>query len=173
MIEFSYAISRDATGDHIVTIQNPDLGMGGDSFINAHPFANILFAIDDPGAIIRIPTGACCVENGCIADGIYEIECNALGGSFNEGLDCNTLCLYGDITSPAGLCIPDCNGMGSDVDFDDVLCALNGFTLAADCPCGDIFGEGATPCEPNGVINFDDILAVLNAFEGNAPCPCG
>ena len=46
--------------------------------------------------------------------------------------------VYGDITSAAGLCIPDGNCLAGDVDFDDVLCALNGFALPADCPCADI-----------------------------------
>ena len=38
------------------------------------------------------------------------------------------------LTSPADRCIPDCTGMGSDIDFDDVLSALVGFTLLTDCP---------------------------------------
>ena len=88
MTEFSYAISTDAHGDHGVTIQNLDVGAGGDSFIRAQPLANILFSFDDPGAIIRISTGACCGEFGCISDGINEAECAALGGLFNEGTDC-------------------------------------------------------------------------------------
>ncbi|MCH8252051.1 MAG: hypothetical protein IID36_06325, partial [Planctomycetes bacterium] len=90
-----------------------------------------------------------------------------------SGDDCSmncTPCLYGDITS-ASLCVPTCTGVGTDVDFDDVLCALNGFALAADCPCADIAGAVETPCIPDGVINFDDILAVLNAFAGDSTCP--
>ncbi|MCH7704777.1 MAG: hypothetical protein IIB61_06675 [Planctomycetes bacterium] len=142
MTEFSYAISLDATGDHGVAIQNPDLddGFGGDSYIRAEPFANLPFAIDDLGAIIRV---------------------------------CDSQCLYGDITStPELICVPNCTGLGSDVSFDDVLCALNGFALAADCPCADIAGPTGALCIPDGVINFDDILAILTAFAGDSACPC-
>ena len=173
VMELSYAISLDAVGDHGLTAQNPDMGMGGDSFVHAEPLANIPFAWFDPGAIIRIPAGACCGGNGCIADGINEAQCDALGGSFSAGAVCNTQCLYGDITSVFGLCEPDCTGEESDIDFDDILCALNGFASFEDCPCADVFGGIATPCVPNGIIDFDDVLAVLDAHTGNPTCPCG
>ncbi|MCH7704384.1 MAG: hypothetical protein IIB61_04660, partial [Planctomycetes bacterium] len=88
-----------------------------------------------------------------------------------EGLTVLT-CLWGDITSFLGLCVPACTGAGTDVDFDDVLCALDGFANAAVCPCADIKGPPEpTPCEPNGVIDFDDILTILNAFASNYDCP--
>lgn len=104
----------------------------------------------------------------------------ALGGVFQgDGSNCQspdvcaavcTPCPYGDITS-AIACVPNCMGDRAAVDFDDIVCALNGFTNAADCPCADVFGEGATPCEPNGTINFDDVLAILDAFAGVFACP--
>lgn len=85
--------------------------------------------------------------------------------------DC-ALCTYGDITTTAaGDCVPQCTGQASDVNFDDVLCALNGFARTAECPCADIAGAVETPCVPNGIIDFDDILAILNAFAGASTCP--
>ncbi|MCH7704009.1 MAG: hypothetical protein IIB61_02765 [Planctomycetes bacterium] len=83
--------------------------------------------------------------------------------------------IYGDITSTEGVCIPDGNGLTSDVTFDDVLCAIDGMTSPSDCPCADITGGAADPCGASGVIDFDDVLAVLDAFAGEAACPdsCG
>ena len=89
----------------------------------------------------------------------------------------NIDCLWGDITTTAGGdCVPQCTGAGTDVNFDDVLCALDGFAFPADCPCADIKGPpGPDTCAPNGVIDFDDILTILNAFSGtyDCPLPCG
>ena len=112
------------------------------------------------------------------ASGCTLLDCDILDGESpdenGDGVpdecDACTKCLYGDITS-ANLCEPNCTGVGTDVDFDDVLCALDAFTLTANCPCADIAGTVETPCIPNGVINFDDILAVLDAFGGNPACP--
>lgn len=83
--------------------------------------------------------------------------------------------IYGDITSTEGVCIPDGNGLTSDVTFDDVLCALDGMMSPSVCPCADITGGAGDPCTPNGVIDFDDVLAVVDAFAGEAECPdsCG
>jgi hypothetical protein len=65
--------------------------------------------------------------------------------------------LYGDVAPPGG------NGV---VNIDDILCLLNGFANAMNCPDGDI-----QPCGGNGTINLDDILAVLAAFSGTFACP--
>ena len=82
------------------------------------------------------------------------------------------MCAYGDITSTKGLCIPDCTCGPNDVNFDDILCALEGFLFPANCPCADIRGlPGPNECIGDGVIDFDDILTILNAFTGIYECP--
>ena len=62
----------------------------------------------------------------------------------------------------------DVNGDGI-VDFDDILCVLNGF--AGDFSVCSFEDVDIDPCGGNGTVDFDDILAVLNAF-GGAPDPC-
>ncbi|MCH8251649.1 MAG: hypothetical protein IID36_04280 [Planctomycetes bacterium] len=137
------------------------------------------------------PWGVCCPgDNSAAINGfLADIGCDATDDVFfpgeiaadHTGFLCpNPICnengggggnaVYGDITSFASLCVPDGNCQANDVDFDDVLCALGGFALAADCPCADIAGAIATPCVPNNVIDFDDILAILNAFGGSYAC---
>ena len=69
--------------------------------------------------------------------------------------------LFGDVAPLFGV-----------IDFDDILCILDGFADIAACPQGDIVGAGVAcpPFEANG-IDFDDVLAVLDTFGGNPPCP--
>lgn len=73
----------------------------------------------------------------------------------------------------------DANNDGGVVDFDDVLCALDGFagTFAGAC---SFFGADLEGGQTNVVIDFDDILGVLDAFAGSGyfdnpahvdPCP--
>ncbi|MCH8252761.1 MAG: hypothetical protein IID36_09955 [Planctomycetes bacterium] len=261
LTEAAYTASADASGDFGVTIQSPDLGDQGHSFLRAMNAANILFLFDDPGAVIHVVvdlcagvdcsdldndcndgvcdsgTGDCltvakedgtgctddmnectadeCIAGSCTHPGVEAgtacgdpsdtdcdnpDTCDASGACQNnaepngtpcdDGDDCteddqcvdrncvgliDLHCLWGDITNPngaGGFCNPECSGGGTDVDFDDVLCALEGFALVANCPCADIKGPpGDLACIPNLVIDFDDILTILNAFAGVYDCP--
>lgn len=92
--------------------------------------------------------------------------------------------LYGDL---------DYNGGESDVDVDDILCALSAFTgYFGDCPLerADVSpcqvptcvtdadcAEFGVPCQSGRchVLDVDDILAVIDAFSGFSACPnpCG
>ena len=80
-------------------------------------------------------------------------------------------CVHEDILVPFGDIFP-LGAPNGIVDFDDILCVLNGFANIEDCPDGDIVGLGNTcpPFTPNG-IDFDDVLADLDAFAGNPLCP--
>ena len=154
--EVAYTASLDARGDWGVTALNPDLGQGGDTFLRAEPFANIPFTFADPMAIISIPVAECFDGVQCIGE-LTKYEClvEQSGVSWEP--------LYGDIF-PLG------NPNGT-IDFDDVLCVLNGFANAADCPPADIIGfVGACPPENTNGIDFDDILSALDAFAGNPAC---
>lgn len=100
--------------------------------------------------------------------GVVPIQAATSSGDRNGGGAAGGDAVYGDITSAAALCIPDGNCEASDVDFDDVLCALNGFALPAACPCADINAGGG--CGGGNGIDFDDILAILESFAGNFTC---
>jgi hypothetical protein len=87
-------------------------------------------------------------------DGI-DNDCDAL-------LDCDdssecTLGVYGDL-----------DGDG-DVDVDDLLCMVYGYSNLSLCPSGDI-----DPCKPDGDIDVDDLLAIVFAYGGTYACahPC-
>ena len=92
--------------------------------------------------------------------------------------DDNDVCTGPDVCS-AGRCdgpynaklFADVAPIFGTVDFDDILCILDGFSDPALCPDGDIIGVGAV-CESgtNG-IDFDDVVAALDAFAGSAACP--
>ena len=81
-------------------------------------------------------------------------------GAFGD-VGCGETVLFGDVAPTIGV-----------IDFDDILCILDGFGDIAACPQGDIVGISSTcpPFEPNG-IDFDDVLAALDAFGGNPLCP--
>lgn len=51
-------------------------------------------------------------------------------------------------------------------DVSDLLCALDGFRNAAECPQGDI-----SPCGGDRKIDVGDVLAMLDAFAGIFACP--
>ena len=113
-----------------------------------------------------------CCEKVCAADPFccdskWDDQCAAEAAVLCACITCP----YGDITSTKGLCIPDCTGGPNDVNFDDILCVIDGFANMALCPCGDICGEGGDTCIPNGSIDFGDIIYALEAFAGNPPCP--
>lgn len=51
------------------------------------------------------------------------------------------------------------------VGFEDIFCALEGFSNPSNCPAADL-----APCTPDGRINLEDILAVIGAYLGFEPC---
>lgn len=113
-----------------------------------------------PGcALVNCCNTVCALDPFC-CDVLWDIDC-ADAALADPTCGCGS-CPYGDVAPIFGV-----------VDFDDVLCILDGFFHPANCPNGDIFGGAVAPCVPNGVIDFDDILAVLEAFSSNPPCPCG
>lgn len=155
--ELTYTASLDARGEWGVTIVNPDVGRGGNSYIRSEPLGNILFDFADPMAIISIPVAECFDGVQCLGE-LTKYEClvEQSGLSWDEHV-------YGDVF-PIG----NPNGV---VDFDDILCILNGFANEEDCPAGDIIGSvfECPPGNTNG-IDFDDILFALDAFAGNPAC---
>ncbi|MCH8253642.1 MAG: hypothetical protein IID36_14440, partial [Planctomycetes bacterium] len=73
----------------------------------------------------------------------------------------------------------DTNNSGGQVDFDDILCVLEGFAgnFAGAC---SYFGSDLEGSVPDNGIDFDDVLGALEAFSGAGyfdnpthvdPCP--
>ncbi|MCH8252669.1 MAG: hypothetical protein IID36_09480, partial [Planctomycetes bacterium] len=77
--------------------------------------------------------------------------------------------LVGNALSQPGLATTwlwaDANNSGGQVDFDDVVCILDGFAGAFAGPCS-FFGSDIEAGVTNVTIDFDDILAALDAFSG-------
>jgi hypothetical protein len=116
--------------------------------------------------------------NPCTTDSCAGAACQFANNSnpCDDGDSCtrNDLCsegacsgtvapvLYADIYPALG---------DLDVNLDDILCCLDGFSDFFLCPQGDIH-----PCPPNndGKIDLDDITSVLDTFAGFPPCedPC-
>ena len=123
-------------------------------------------------------------SDGVVDEGdlYFFAEC---AGHSGEGIDAGPGCRFADFDFDTDV---DCDdwlvfeslcgcSFGSDgdvdengaVDFDDILCVLNGFAGNFDvCPFDAV---DIVPCNGNAVIDFDDILAALEAFAGNPPCP--
>jgi len=80
--------------------------------------------------------------------------------------------LSGISTDENGNHIPDeCDVFGdvdgdADVDVDDILRVLGGFSDPEMFPEADI-----QPCGGNGIVDVDDILWILAAFAGENLCP--
>lgn len=67
----------------------------------------------------------------------------------------------------------DVNNSGPPVDFDDIICVLDGFAGGGLC---SLYNNDLVGVVPSGTIDFDDILATLEAFAGSSldiPDPCG
>ena len=92
-----------------------------------------------------------------LSGGDFEL----VGGFLVGGGGCGATVLFGDVAPRSGV-----------IDFEDILCVVDGFADISACPQGDIVGANTQcpPFEPNG-IDFDDILAVVDAFTGNPSCP--
>ena len=101
------------------------------------------------------PTGMPCATIVDCKDDLPNNACNH--ASCAAAVCAYTDATFGDVSTPS-------NG---NVDLDDILCLLAGFSSFANCPNGDI-----DPCAGNGLITIDDILQVLFAFAGGDPCNC-
>lgn len=101
------------------------------------------------------PIGTPCATTVDCKDDLLNDACNH--ASCAAAVCVYTSAVFGDVKTPP-------NG---NVDLDDILCLLAGFSSFANCPNGDI-----DPCAGNGLISIDDILQVLFAFAGGDPCAC-
>ncbi len=101
---------------------------------------------------IDISVIPCSADVQCLKASVCEItRCNT-GTCMDFAAD------YGDIIEP----------FSGVVQTSDILCAIDGFGVYANCPNADIFG-----CQVTGVpITTSDILAVVDAFGGADPCGC-
>ncbi len=122
--------------------------------------------------------GACCMLDGTCADGLLEVDCLALVGSYwGDGTICApSLCPF---PPPAACCFPD--GFCTDESPPDCL-GENGEPQAGTVCAGD--GDGdyldelcqvAAPCpwdcgNANGEVDVVDLLALLGHWGGPGPC---
>lgn len=89
----------------------------------------------------------------------------------DDSLDCT--CDYCTSSQCRQMTVPwgnaNCLGPANQVDLDDILCVLAGFSAFVDCPLGDVY-----PRDGNNIISLDDILGLLAAFGGSQNCtnPC-
>ncbi len=81
----------------------------------------------------------------------------SMSGGVVAAVSCGGCQLYGDVQPSFGNC---------DVNLDDILCVLAGFSQPFNCSASDV-----APCGGNDIINLDDILAILAAFSGDFLCP--
>ena len=59
----------------------------------------------------------------------------------------------------------DTNNSGGSVNFDDIVCVLDGFAGSYFSSCS-FTGADIEGTIPNAIIDFDDVLGVLDAFSG-------
>ncbi|MCH8253022.1 MAG: hypothetical protein IID36_11270 [Planctomycetes bacterium] len=79
----------------------------------------------------------------------------------SEAANAPTTC-GGEVTTwPWG----DTNNSGGTVNFDDVVCVLDGFAGSYFSSCS-FTGADIENTIPNAIIDFDDVLGVLDAFSG-------
>jgi len=109
--------------------------------------------------VCDLAIGVCAFNSvSCLTDA----DCPAGTCNPSTGL-CSCLCgdacqLYGDVDGGLGDC---------DVDVDDLLYVLDGFSDPASFPAADI-----EPCGGgDGDVDVDDLLAELDAFSGIYACP--
>ena len=91
----------------------------------------------------------------------YEAAADCGGAAVSVSIPATTW-FFGDVTNS-----------GPPVDFDDIICLLDGFAGSSSCT---LYSNDLVGFVPNGVIDFDDILATLDAFAGvlfEIPDPCG
>lgn len=101
---------------------------------------------------LEIPAGSCATAVSCFGSQ-RDNACNC--ASCDSGTCAFSCARYGN-TNCAG-----------NVDLNDILCTLSGFSGYTNCPDADI-----APCEGDGIIGLDDILGTLTAFSGGNPCGC-
>ena len=164
VIEYNFAISADATGDWGVTIENPDTGEGGDSFIRAEPLANILFSYNDPGAIIHI--GECAQDSDCddgnvCTDDTCDVDANCVFTNNTASCDDGDPCTVGD-TCGGGACQPG----GGALDCDDG----NGCTDdSCDPATGCVNANNTAPCDDGNPCTVDDTCGGGACISGLGP----
>ncbi|MCH7704373.1 MAG: exo-alpha-sialidase [Planctomycetes bacterium] len=97
----------------------------------------------------------------------YTVQVETPGGAVSEGTTAQTWNWA------------DTNDTGGPIDFDDIVCTLDGFSGSFFGGC-TFFGSDLEHAVTNVVIDFDDVLAVLDAFAGSEyldnplhtdPCP--
>ncbi|MCH8253365.1 MAG: hypothetical protein IID36_13030, partial [Planctomycetes bacterium] len=88
-----------------------------------------------------------------IPDTAYMIAAEGEGGTLSE-VAVATTWLWADVNNTRG-----------NVDFDDVLCVLDGFADAYFGACS-FFGSDIEGVVTNVTVDFDDILSTLDAFAG-------
>lgn len=126
-------------------------------------------------------TGENCVLRGSDSngDGIRDtFKCECALELCSDTLECDDLnvCTCDFCPIGLGLCQHgpiefgnvNCAGPPDQVDIDDILCVLRGFSNIRMCPNADLHPL----CMGNNIINLDDILMVIRAFGGEDPCGC-
>ena len=102
-----------------------------------------------------------------LPDTSYTVQVETPGGAVSEGTTAQTWNWA------------DTNDTGGPIDFDDIVCTLDGFSGEFFGGC-TFFGTDLENAVTNVVIDFDDVLAVLDAFAGTEyldnplhpdPCP--
>lgn len=115
-----------------------------------------------PSGIVQL------IDNPPLAQIINVTEAGCVGAAqCNDGEICTADTCDEGTCVHKGIVYGDVNESGN-VDLDDLLCVIAGFSDVAACPTADIAG-----CEANGVIDMDDILAIIGAFGGVDPCCSG
>lgn len=154
-------------GGYDLTWSTLDSGSHSSAVVNGYQLAGTIGQADagelSGGAYVlsggfwtdSAPTGTPCATTVDCKDDLPNDACNHANCA--AAVCVYTGASFGDVSAPS-------NG---NVDLDDILCLLAGFSSFANCPNGDI-----DPCAGNGLITIDDILKVLFAFAGGDPCGC-
>lgn len=130
------------------------LGVTGDFAIRA-----VIDCVEAPGA--------CCLTDGNCVDGQTNLDCSAVGGTFQGG---GTTCAGANCPQPSGAC---CFQPSGCVNLSSADCGTaGGFWQGAgtDCATTTCFPSGAC-CMPDGSCGEDvaqaDCIAAGGAFQGN------
>lgn len=106
-------------------------------------------------ADVTRPSCSCTTATDCRAT-VCDAD-NACNRVSCDAGECTFSCTqFGDVT-----------GQNGQINLDDILYVLSGFSSFANYPNADI-----APCAGDGIVSLDDILSVLGAFAGASPCAC-
>jgi len=108
------------------------------------------------------PTGACCVNDGCITS--IEADCTTAGGTY-AGDD--VACADAGCSTPpvTGAC---CVSSGCVANTNDDCTALGGTWLGEGGSCDDCPASCMGDTDGNGVVNIEDLLNMLGSWGA---CP--